>query len=281
VEKRPIWIRFGYAAVAIALVIGGVYFLKTYQPKEVSKFELQDLTSQKYKESLQQEGQSLKAELTGSKVRPPTDFKKRDPLASSKPLSDKAKKSPISEGLQKGHLGGVKELMMTPGEKMAVSAPSKAIPKPERTPVNMEAPPSEVPVKGADFSDLKQLLATSGNRIIIPFGRDSNDIPDSAFSTLDQVAAFVVRHPGIRLRIKGYTDARGAVSYNKRVSEFRATTIKSYLVGKGGNPAVIETYGLGPENPIGSNETPEGRQANRRVELEFAKEDLERLNVFQ
>ena len=82
------------------------------------------------------------------------------------------------------------------------------------------------------------------------------------------------------MKIKGYTDARGAVGYNKRVSEFRATTIKSYLVGKGGNPMNIETYGLGPENPIATNETPEGRKANRRVELEFAKEDLEKLNAF-
>ena len=275
VEPRPLWVRIGYVAVTVALIVAVGYFLKSYKPKEVSQFQLQDMTSQKYKKSLQQEGQTLKAELTGGKSSPQTDFNKRDPLADTRSVSGKTKKPQFPDSSPKGHLGGVKELMMSQQAALPASSP----PKTRREGKN-ELAASEESERQPDFSVLRKIMAASGNKIIIPFGRDSNDIPGSAFGTLDQIAAFIVRYPGVILKIKGYTDARGAVGYNKRVSEFRATTIKSYLVGKGGNPMNIETYGLGPENPIATNETPEGRKANRRVELEFAKEDLEKLNAF-
>ncbi len=59
------------------------------------------------------------------------------------------------------------------------------------------------------------------------------------------------------------------------VSEFRANIIKSYLVGKGVEPSRISAAGMGPQNPIASNETAEGRSFNRRVEIEFNKKPTE------
>jgi outer membrane protein OmpA-like peptidoglycan-associated protein len=79
----------------------------------------------------------------------------------------------------------------------------------------------------------------------------------------------MLSNPASTIEVKGYTDSTGSYSYNVSVSEFRANTIKIFLVGKGLDPSKIKTVGLGPENPIASNKTEEGRRKNRRVELEL------------
>jgi general secretion pathway protein A len=53
------------------------------------------------------------------------------------------------------------------------------------------------------------------------------------------------------------------------LSIFRANVVKSYFVGQGINPAKIKSFGMGSENPIESNDTIQGRRANRRIEIEL------------
>jgi general secretion pathway protein A len=105
-------------------------------------------------------------------------------------------------------------------------------------------------------------------KIVIYFKHNSNDLPDPAYETLDRIAEFMIHNPTAKVNISGYTDSSGAYSYNVSVSQFRANIVKGYLVGKGVHPLKIEALGLGPENPIASNESEKGRQTNRRVEIE-------------
>ena len=107
------------------------------------------------------------------------------------------------------------------------------------------------------------------NKIAIRFSHNSNELPTNAYSTLDRIAASLLKNPDISVIVKGYTDDTGALSYNVSVSEFRANIVKSYLVGKGVDPSRITVYGLGPKDPIGSNATEEGRSLNRRIEIVF------------
>jgi outer membrane protein OmpA-like peptidoglycan-associated protein len=79
----------------------------------------------------------------------------------------------------------------------------------------------------------------------------------------------MVHNPKTNININGYTDSIGAYSYNVSVSQFRANMVKGYLVGKGVEPIKIKALGLGPKNPIASNETDKGRQMNRRVEIQL------------
>ena len=97
----------------------------------------------------------------------------------------------------------------------------------------------------------------------------SNELPDEAYRSLDRFAAALSRQPRVTVMVKGYTDSEGSLSYNRSVSEFRANIIKSYLVGKGVDPVRITSQGMGPQEPIASNDTAEGRRLNRRVEIEF------------
>jgi outer membrane protein OmpA-like peptidoglycan-associated protein len=106
-------------------------------------------------------------------------------------------------------------------------------------------------------------------KIVIYFKHNSNDLPDRAYDMLDRIADFMVHNPETSININGYTDSRGAYSYNVSVSQFRANMVKGYLVGKGVEPLKIKAMGLGPKNPIASNETDKGRQMNRRVEIEL------------
>jgi general secretion pathway protein A len=106
-------------------------------------------------------------------------------------------------------------------------------------------------------------------KIVIYFKHNSNDLPEQAYHMLDRIAAFMVNNPDANISISGYTDSTGSHSYNISVSQFRANMVKGYLVGKGVDPLKINALGLGPENPIASNETENGRQANRRVEIEL------------
>lgn len=106
-------------------------------------------------------------------------------------------------------------------------------------------------------------------KIVIYFKHNSNDLPDPAYETLNRIAEFMILNPDAKVNISGYTDSSGAHSYNVSVSQFRANIVKGYLVGKGVHPLKIEAVGLGPENPIASNETEIGRQTNRRVEIEL------------
>ncbi len=106
-------------------------------------------------------------------------------------------------------------------------------------------------------------------KTLVYFNHNSNDLPNEVFKTLDHIADYAIKNPAVSVSVEGYTDSSGSYSYNISVSQFRANTIKSYLVGKGVNPAQITAVGLGPEGPIASNDTEEGRKQNRRVEIKL------------
>ena len=67
----------------------------------------------------------------------------------------------------------------------------------------------------------------------------------------------------------GHTDSIGTDEYNQKLSERRAAAVKDYLVSKGMPAAKITTIGKGESQPVATNKTAEGRQKNRRVDIEF------------
>ncbi|MCY4780164.1 OmpA family protein [Sphingobacterium sp. UT-1RO-CII-1] len=91
-------------------------------------------------------------------------------------------------------------------------------------------------------------------------------IRSSSFTSLDRVAALLIEK-NFSLKLAGHTDNTGSMSTNLRLSKERAESVKSYLVSKGANASRIEATGYGPNQPIATNGTAEGRQANRRVEF--------------
>ena len=85
---------------------------------------------------------------------------------------------------------------------------------------------------------------------------------------LDQVYQAVKMYPDHKIRITGYTDSMGDNEFNKKLSLQRVKSVAQYMIDKHGiQPDRIETIGAGESNPIASNDTPEGRKLNRRIEF--------------
>ena len=104
---------------------------------------------------------------------------------------------------------------------------------------------------------------------------DSDAVKPDARANLQSLAQSVDKYPGSDLLILGHTDSVGTEEYNKRLSVSRADAAAEYLVGQGVDRSRIGTGGLGEEEPVAPNATPDGRSRNRRVEVAiYASEEL-------
>jgi outer membrane protein OmpA-like peptidoglycan-associated protein len=101
----------------------------------------------------------------------------------------------------------------------------------------------------------------------ITFKTDSADLRPDFFDVLNSVSLVLKEFDKTLLEVAGHTDSTGSDAHNQTLSEQRAATVATFLGGKGVNSQRIITVGAGESHPIASNDTPEGRQANRRVEL--------------
>jgi general secretion pathway protein A len=145
-------------------------------------------------------------------------------------------------------------------------------------PIEKQYPASEMETYPVEKNNPKQETKTykfnkgypiPRGKATIYFSHNSNEFPEEASSTMDNVAKTMRHNPDAQVVITGYTDSLGSRDYNKYLSIFRANMVKSYLVGKGIGHARIKTEGMGPANPIRTNATIEGRKINRRVEIQF------------
>ncbi|MDD3763254.1 MAG: OmpA family protein [Nevskiales bacterium] len=101
----------------------------------------------------------------------------------------------------------------------------------------------------------------------VKFEFDSDRLTAKAREILDEVAATLQAYPEIRVDLEGHTDDIGSDAYNLGLSERRAIAVKDYLVGHGVAAGRMHPVGYGESQPIESNQTEIGRDANRRVEL--------------
>lgn len=109
-------------------------------------------------------------------------------------------------------------------------------------------------------------LVMPGN---ITFATNKSDIRSDFHGTLDAVAQVLKEFKDTRIKVSGHTDNTGGADLNQRLSEDRANSVRSYLSSAGVASGRINATGYGYRYPIASNATAEGRQANRRVELEL------------
>jgi outer membrane protein OmpA-like peptidoglycan-associated protein len=92
-------------------------------------------------------------------------------------------------------------------------------------------------------------------------------LPESHFE-LDQLAAVLLQKTQLKLYVYGHTDNLGTVQYNQKLSEDRALAVRNYLLAKGVSRFRIFTQGFGSSQPVSDNTTNQGKQLNRRVEIE-------------
>ena len=101
----------------------------------------------------------------------------------------------------------------------------------------------------------------------ILFDFNSSALRPESRATLRDLAANFTRYPDETVSVEGHTDNVGSATYNQTLSEERASSVKDYLVTEGVPSSRISAAGYGESRPKATNDTPEGRQLNRRVEI--------------
>jgi outer membrane protein OmpA-like peptidoglycan-associated protein len=118
--------------------------------------------------------------------------------------------------------------------------------------------------------DLYDVLEAKGRVAVrnILFDTDKSTIKPESEAVLSDIGAMLIEHPDLSLLIEGHTDAEGGFDLNMKLSADRAMAVKAWLVEHHDiDEDRLRTVGLGPSQPVGDNDTAEGRALNRRVEL--------------
>lgn len=108
------------------------------------------------------------------------------------------------------------------------------------------------------------ILNMPGN---VTFATDSSNISADFYKVLDSVALVLNEYEKTYIDVVGHTDSTGALAHNQKLSEARASSVARYLESQKVISQRIITRGVGPAHPIASNDTPDGRALNRRVEI--------------
>ncbi|WP_255208154.1 MULTISPECIES: OmpA family protein [unclassified Myxococcus] len=124
-------------------------------------------------------------------------------------------------------------------------------PKPEPAP---QEPATEAPTR----------LPTE-HHVQFPVGQST--LSDEELRNLDAVADYLKANPGVSLRIEGHTDSTGPDELNRTLSQERADAVRTHLIQRGVASSRLTAKGYGPDRPLTTNDTPEGRGTNRRVEF--------------
>jgi outer membrane protein OmpA-like peptidoglycan-associated protein len=101
----------------------------------------------------------------------------------------------------------------------------------------------------------------------ILFDFNSSSLRTESRQTLRDLAANFRNYPDEQVTVEGHTDLVGTPSYNQTLSDQRASSVSSFLIDEGVPSSRITSIGYGETRPKASNDTPEGRQVNRRVEI--------------
>ena len=101
----------------------------------------------------------------------------------------------------------------------------------------------------------------------VTFATGQATLQPGAREKLARVSGILAAHPALRLEIEGHTDSVGSDALNQSLSDRRAEAVRGYLIQQGVPTASVTAVGFGKARPVASNDTAEGRQLNRRVEL--------------
>lgn len=138
------------------------------------------------------------------------------------------------------------------------------------TSVNVDYNKIEELVK-KNCSSVKERIVTSGNWFLIGnnFEFAKASLTPESNPILVNAVQVLLSNPDMKVEIQGHTDNIGSESFNKKLSEQRAETVKNFLVSKGVPASRLTTVGLGLTSPISDNKTANGRYLNRRIEFKI------------
>ena len=136
---------------------------------------------------------------------------------------------------------------------------------------------AEVAANQMHITRLRDAIKVSINsELLFPSG--DWQMPAEAQRTISKIAPILAPKQQAKLMVNGYTDnvpigpglMRQGITSNLELSQKRADTVMQFLIAQGVNPSLVSAQGFGEADPVASNDTPQGRAQNRRVELTLA-----------
>jgi outer membrane protein OmpA-like peptidoglycan-associated protein len=122
------------------------------------------------------------------------------------------------------------------------------------------------------IKDVELLKVAVGNKVILKnifFDFDKSTLRPESVNELERLIKFLNDNPKVKIEIGGHTDSYGSDEYNIKLSQSRCESVVTYLITHGIAKERLRAKGYGETKPIDTNETPEGRQMNRRTEFEI------------
>ncbi|MGL5787852.1 MAG: OmpA family protein [Bacteroidales bacterium] len=116
-----------------------------------------------------------------------------------------------------------------------------------------------------DANGLKAIKVTFDSGILFATGK--SNLSQTAKTELSEFASSLINNPETDVAVLGYTDNTGSLAINQKLSLERAQSVANYLINSGVSPSRVTTKGMAWNDPVASNDTPEGRAQNRRVEI--------------
>lgn len=121
------------------------------------------------------------------------------------------------------------------------------------------------------FNAILQTRETARGLVInmsdVLFATNKFNLTEDAKLKLARLSGIVMAHPGLNLRVEGYTDSTGTEQYNEKLSNERADAVRDFIVTQGLSPDTVAAEGYGEQFPVASNDTAQGRAMNRRVQI--------------
>jgi hypothetical protein len=114
-------------------------------------------------------------------------------------------------------------------------------------------------------TDSARGLIMNMSDVLFDFGKAT--LRPAAREKLAKVSGILLAYPSLKVRVEGNTDNVGSDEFNQTLSEKRAEAVRDYLVSQNVSPDSLTSIGYGKTRPIASNDTADGRQQNRRVEM--------------
>lgn len=185
------------------------------------------------------------------------------------PVSDTVSTAPVATTTSNPTANDTKKVEkpdLTPQkpEGIPTKQPKQELPKPEDT----------SPILTTNNSKFKSsakssAVAKSKDKTHTNFSAGSANLNKLSNELVKEIADFVAKNPNSKVTINGYASSEGDLNTNQVLSQKRADSVKDYLVSKGIPSSQLVALGKGVENPIGDNNTIEGRMQNRRTEIVY------------
>ena len=194
--------------------------------------------------------------------------------AAAETAKAEAEKAAEEAARQKAEAEKAKAEALAQQQALAVEAEKARQAAAESDKLRQQAEKDKQEMRARLLQQLNSVLATRdsargliANMSDVLFKSGSFELLPGARERLAKVSGIVLAYQGLRLQVEGHTDSVGTDEYNRRLSEQRAEAVRDYLVAQGIPSEAITASGFGKSEPVASNDTPEGRQQNRRVEL--------------